>query len=232
MKEMMKVSTTQSNDVVMHYPIVRCVVMGSDSTENFSDVRDAVISTIKNIQTFYEDKIHIQFVFPANITREGWSPLRGVPRVVNSLTMGWVDQWHDSNAEYAPIIHPLYTIVNDEAARPVSAEELSATKLDKHETESLFRLETSFGTPMVNSYNEWTKRVFYPDLWDMFANMSHESESFEAAPLYALTIHHNSFDEQTLILENEAIRAGAQVYSYSVSKSSLTNETITRSRLI
>ena len=220
------------NNVVLHYPIVRCVVMGSDSVENLGDVREAVISTVKNIRTFYEEEIHIQFVYPANITREGWRPLRGVPDIVNKLTIGWVDQWHDSNAKYAPIIHPLYTIVNDEAARPVSAEELSSQRLNKNEIDTLFKLETSFGTPMVSSYNEWTKRVFYPDLWDMFANMSHESESFEAPPLYALTIHHNAYDEQTLTLENEAVRAGAHVYSFNVSKSSLSNEMITRARLV
>jgi hypothetical protein len=211
----------------VHYPIVRCVVMGSDFTESFDDVRDAVMSTVKNIQSFYEERIHVQFVFPCDYTREGWSPLRGVARSVAQLTNSWVDQWFDSNAMYAPIIHPLYTLVSDRAVSGMLSEsQLSPSKLDKNEIDSLFRLETSFGIRPVSEYSQWARTVFYPDMWDMFANMSHESEKFQAAPEYALTVHVNGIDDRTLVLEDEAVKAGAHVYSYSRAGGS------TRQRLI
>lgn len=209
----------------MHYPIVRCVVMGSDSATEFSQVQDALVSTVKNIQSFYQEKIHIQFVFPCNYTRDGWKPMRGVAERAATLTNGWVDHWFDSNVAYAPIIHPLYTLVEDRAVT-TSQENLTPINLDKNEIDSLFRLETSFGVPTISGYAHWCKTIFYPNMWDMFANMSHESEKFQVAPEFALTIHVDGLDDRSLTLEDEAVAAGATVYSFNQSDGS------TRQRLI
>ena len=205
----------------VHYPIVRCVVMGSDDTESFTAVRSAVMATVKNIQSFYEERIHVQFIFPCDYTSEGWSPLDGVPKLIASLTNSWVDQWFDSNAMYAPIIHPLYTLVSDRAVSGMLSEsQISPVNLHKDELDAIFRLETSFGVRPVSEYSQWARTVFYPHMWDMFANMSHESDEFQAAPEYALTVHVNNVDERTLMLEDEAQKAGAHVYSFRSSNGS------------
>lgn len=194
--------------------IVRCVVMGADSLESVSDVRDAVVSTVKNIQSFDEDMVQIQFVIPCDYTQEGWSPLRGAPHLVNELTSSWVDQWFDAGHVPAPIIHPIFTMVDDRAARPIGEAELSPRRLDKNELDALFRLETSFGVRTYTAYSEWVRTVFYPEKWDMFNNMALEGYDALTAPTYALTIHDNGIDEKTLRLEFEATNAGAQVYSF------------------
>lgn len=222
-----------STTVNVHYPIVRCVVMGSEGADRFDQVRGAIVSTVKNIQSFYDERIHIQFVFPCDYTRNGWSPLEGVPRLVATMTNSWVDQWFDSNAPYAPIIHPVYTLVADHAAEGLVTEAgLSPMRLDKNEIDSLFRLETSFGVRPVSEYSQWTRTVFYPDMWDMFANMSHESERFQSAPEFCLTLHVDELDDMSLQLEDEAVRAGAKVYSFNVSHSSISNEVVASQRLV
>lgn len=194
--------------------IVRCVVMGADTIDSVDAVRDAVISTVKNIQSFNEDKAQIQFIIPADVSRNGWKAMRGVPEQIKSLTNSWVDQWFDQGVEFTPIIHPIYTIVDDRAARAIPEAEMSPRRMDKNELDAMFRLETSFGIRTYTAYTEWVRTVFYPEKWDMFYNMAMTGYSDFDAPTYALTIHDGVLDERTLRLEYEAENAGAFVYSF------------------
>jgi hypothetical protein len=207
--------------MMMHdarHPIVRCVVMGSDSLDSFDIVNDAVVSTVKAIQNSFEYKVRVQFVFPAKIgiRGQGWVPFAGVPALVFRLTNSWVDEWADANADFSPIVHALLMEVGPSDEPRGETELLQASRnLDKNEIDSLFRLEESFGFRSVSPLQYWAETVFDSSKWDVFLNLSDDDGYKWVDPEFALTIHHKGTDEQTLLLEDAASRAGVQVHAFA-----------------
>lgn len=211
--------------MIMHdarHPIVRCVVMGSDSAESYASVNDAVVSTVRSIQDSFEYKVRVQFVFPARIGRQGqgWVPFAGVPALVFKMTNAWVDQWADSNAEFSPIVHPLLMEV-DSSSVPIGETELlqASRNLDRGEIDSLFRLEKSFGFRSVSPLQYWAETVFDSSKWDIFLNLSDEDGYKWVDPEFLMTIHHKGIDERTELVEDAASRAGVEVFRFDASDS-------------
>jgi hypothetical protein len=93
---------------------------------------------------------------------------------------------------------------------------IQATRnLNKNEIESLFRLEGSFGFRSVSPVQYWVETVFDSSKWDVFINLADDDGYKWVDPEFALTIHHKGVDEQTLLLEDAASRAGVQVHAFA-----------------